>query len=91
MEQDSKDYKNIKPKDVFKAWLVEGAKFLGKYELPKIKTCDKIPSKLISFDKTKNNKFYNKWVHFYLHDYKYECLWNNPKAYLNCLQNMKAL
>lgn len=67
MEQDSKDYKNIKPKYVFKAWLVEGAKFLGKYELPKIKTCDKIPSKLISFDKTKIINFIiNGYIFIYM-------------------------
>lgn len=31
MKQDSKDYKNIKPEiDVFKTWLIEVAKFLGK-------------------------------------------------------------
>ena len=43
---------------------LKGLNFLRKYELPKIETCDKIPSKLISFDKTKNNKFYSKWGTF---------------------------
>lgn len=32
-----------------------------------------------------------KWVHFYIHDVKFERLWNNPKNYLQGLQKHQGV
>lgn len=72
--------------DVFKAWLVKGAEFSGRYELPKLKPCLAKPNKALPFDKAIRSAVKNQWVHFYLDDRRFECVWNNPTAYLNCLK-----
>lgn len=68
--------------DVFKAWMVEGAQFDGKYEFPFISDSGIIPEKLIPFDKAMANKDYAQWVHFYIHDRDFERIWNRPNKYL---------
>ena len=73
--------------------LVENADYEGFYELPKIKTSDKIPEKLIPFSRamSRNQKDFDCWVVFYEHDVKFERLWNNPRKYLNKLKKFKGV
>lgn len=68
--------------DVFKAWLVDGADFVGTYELPAVKPCHERPQRAIPFDKALKATDYRQWIHFYIDDRRFECVWNNPKAYL---------
>jgi hypothetical protein len=50
---------------------------------------------LLPYDKinTKSPKpdDYSKTVHFFLNDYKFEALWNNPKQYINLLQKYNGI
>ena len=50
--------------DVFRAFLVENADYAGKIELPKLRTSDSIPEKVITFSKamSKNCKDFSAWV-----------------------------
>lgn len=68
--------------DVFKAWMVSGAEFEGAYELPVLELCNTKPSSAIPFDRALKTTVKNQWIHFYIDDRKFECVWNNPKAYL---------
>ena len=79
--------------DVFRSFLVEDADYEGDIELPKIKTSNLIPKKLVPFSKTmsKTWKDFDCWVMFYEHDVKFERLWNNPKRYLEKLKRFKGV
>ncbi len=79
--------------DIFHAFLVENADYDGFFELPKIKTSDLIPQKVIPFSKamSKTWKDFDYWVVFYEHDVKFECFWNNPKRYLEKLKKFKGV
>ena len=77
--------------DVFKAWLVEGAQFDGKYEFPVIGGSGKIPERVIPFDKAVGNKDYGQWVHFYIHDRDFERIWNHPNKYLEILKRYEGV
>ncbi len=79
--------------DVFHSFLVRDADYDGYYELPCIKTSDKIPDRVISFSKAmeRNTTDFDQWVMFYEHDAKFERLWNNPKAYLDKLKKFKGV
>lgn len=50
---------------------------------------------LLAYDKinTKSPKpdDLDKTVHFFLNDYKFECLWNNPKQYIGLLQKYNGI
>lgn len=79
--------------DVFHSFLVEDADYEGYIELPKIKTSNLIPEKLVPFSKAMSKSWndYDCWVMFYEHDVKFERLWNNPKRYLEKLKRFKGV
>ena len=79
--------------DVFKAFLVENADYAGKIELPKLRTSDSIPEKVITFSKamSKNCKDFSAWVVFYEHDERFERFWRNSKQYLGKLKKFKGV
>jgi len=78
-------------KDVYRAYLVEGASFTEGEEYPIIQSCNQIPEKVIPFSKINNVKDYNQVVHFYEPDYKFECFGNKPRQYLKQLKKFKAV
>lgn len=81
-----------KKTDSFHAYLVESAQFVGKWEIPLIESdVEDIPHKLILFSELKNAKRFNQWVHFYTDDRRFECIWNNPSAYVKCLQKFDGV
>ncbi|MGN0180364.1 MAG: DUF4417 domain-containing protein [Monoglobaceae bacterium] len=79
--------------DVFHSYLVEDADYEGYIELPKIKTSNLIPKKLVPFSKAMSKTWndFDCWVMFYEHDVKFERLWNNPKRYLERLKKFKGI
>lgn len=72
---------------IYKAYMVEGAKFCREFDIPICPcTAKKIPINLIYYnDIVKSNRTYYGFVHFYMDDYKFESVWNNPKAALKKL------
>ncbi|MGM9551911.1 MAG: DUF4417 domain-containing protein [Clostridia bacterium] len=85
--------KDFKIYDVFKSFLVEDAEYDGYIELPKIKTSDLIPDKVVTFSKAMEKSFKDFGCHvmFYEHDAKFERLWNNPIQYLPKLKKFKGV
>ena len=49
--------------------------------------------RLIGFDiaKTETDTHFNRFVHFFLYDYKFEDIWNNPDKYIKKLSQYKAV
>lgn len=79
--------------NVFKSDIVNGARFSEKYELPIIKRVDFKPKKAIPFCEISSKKIIPEetWVHFYMHDYKFERVWNNPSRYLPILKKFEGV
>lgn len=79
--------------DVFHSFLVKDSDYGGYIELPKIKTGNVLPEKLVPFSKamSKSWKDFDCWVMFYEHDAKFERLWNNPMQYLKKLKKFKGV
>lgn len=70
----------------------------GKYDMPlipkpKMVSDDFINLRLIGFDKIKSDdvKHFNRMVHFFLYDYKFEKIWKKPEKYIETLKNYKAV
>ena len=78
-------------KDVFRAFLVENARYDGNLEIPKIKPQDDLPNKLILFSKILGCKDYNQWVCFFEDDAAFERVWNRPERYLPILSKFKGV
>lgn len=79
------------PKDVFKAFLVNGAQFSDHLEFPIITKTDLKANRAIPFDKALQTNDFEQWVHFYIHDDIFERIWNNPKQYLNRLKKFQGV
>ncbi|MBQ9531883.1 MAG: DUF4417 domain-containing protein [Eubacterium sp.] len=78
-------------KDVFRSYLVRGAKFAGNLELPVLKPSFSVPEKVITFSKAIRSTDYECWVHFYEDDTNFERIWNNPQKYLPILKKFKGV
>lgn len=58
----------------------------GFYQIPTLKKCDYIPKDLIGFNYAMTRKPKPELgIHFYLDDYQFERVWNNPDRYLDIL------
>lgn len=56
------------------------------YAMPLIKKINVYPSSLIGFNYAKTSKKHDNGVHFYLDDYQFERVWNQPERYLDILR-----
>lgn len=66
----------------------------GEFDIPMMQTTnisvDELEDvDLIGFNYCKSSKNHNYGVHFFLHDYQFERVWNNPLAYLKMLKKFK--
>jgi len=77
--------------DVCKSWLVADAEFVGTFGFPKLQGSSAKPDKAIPFDRALRTTIKSQWVHFYLDDHRFECLWYNPNAYLKRLQAFEGV
>jgi len=72
--------------DVFKSGFVKDACFSQVYEFPLLRRTTHKPDKAIPFDKAAKSAKLDQWIHFYIDGKRFECIWNNPKQYLNLLK-----
>ncbi|MDR1570620.1 MAG: DUF4417 domain-containing protein [Oscillospiraceae bacterium] len=68
--------------DEFNSPLVDGARFTGAYDLPMLARVAFQPTRAVPFHACNIAADKNQWIHFYEHDYRFECVWNNPPRYL---------
>lgn len=58
----------------------------GKYEMPILLPSYHIPERMIGFNYAKTSTDYGACIHFYLDDYQFERIWNNPHGYMELLK-----
>lgn len=62
--------------------LLDGTRICGKYDFPTVRACELTPKKLIPFNYALTSEEKGGWLHFFVDDYQFERLWNNPMKYL---------
>lgn len=55
----------------------------GPYDLPILHRCDYVPKKLIGFNYLLSTSERDAGIHFFLDDYQFERVWNNPASYID--------
>lgn len=63
----------------------------GFYQMPIIMKDDCIPSDLIGFNYAKTFENKEVGIHFYIDDYQFERIWNNPSEYINVLWDYECV
>lgn len=69
----------------------EEEKTEGFYQMPIINNDNFIPKDIIGFNYAKTSKERNVGIHFYLDDYQFERIWNNPQEYINILKKYDCI
>lgn len=73
---------------IFNSEVLDGATLVGKYEFPKIPkvvVLDK-PNRVIPFDRVHEAHDKGTWMHFHVHDKRYERLYSKKEKYIPILQ-----
>lgn len=52
------------------------------YQLPALTSANTVPERLVSFNNRTRPDVENSWLHFYVQDSRFECVWKNPCHYL---------
>jgi hypothetical protein len=92
-EEREKDYKHQELRtDYFqKINKFDPTRCEGKYQMPTLEPCDFIPTKMIGFNYAMSSTDYNSTIHFYLDDYQFERVWNQPDKYIEILSKYEAV
>ena len=61
------------------------------WQMPIIKNDNFIPTDLIGFNYAKSSNSKKTGIHFYLDDYQFERLWNNPSEYIDILSEYECI
>ena len=70
-------------RNIYKAFMVEGAKFCREFDIPECPcTAEVVPPNLIYYTDMPDEGQCSGFVHFYMDDYKFESVWNHPHAAL---------
>lgn len=64
---------------------------VGKYQMPIIKATRHIPKDLLSFNYMLTSSDYDKGIHFFIDDYQFERIWNNPQKYIEKLSKFDCV
>ena len=68
---------------------IERAK--NKYGFPELKGSSSIPTGVVGFNEVKTSSDYNASVHFFIDDYQFERIWNEPKKYIELLSKFDSV
>ena len=63
----------------------------GYYEMPVIENDGFIPDDLIGFNYAKTSDNKDVGIHFYIDDYQFERIWNDPQAYVDILEKYQCV
>ena len=71
-------------KDVFHAFMVEGASFAGAFDYPELAPVHVRITRAVSFPEAMSSSvdLSDAFVHFYTDDFRFERIWNCPSKYL---------
>ena len=86
-ESDSSYYGDERERtaEIYNLWDYDELRVAGKYQMPKLEKTDHVPNRLIGFNYMLSSKDYEAGIHFYLDDYQFERIWNNPHKYMEQL------
>lgn len=72
-------------------YLLDSLQVSKKYEMPVMLPCDLIPDRIIPFNEAIRSKDYGAGIHFFIDDYQFERLWNNPERYLKIISKFRCI
>ncbi len=80
-------------RDVFHAWMLKGAEYVGPLDMPKLAPVRADPNKMVAFSDAMSPKWkdFDCFVHFFEDDCNIERFWSNPKQYIGKLGKFQGV
>lgn len=69
----------------------DDSRVVGEYDMPIIYAEQHVPTDLISFNYMLTSKDFEKGIHFYIDDYQFERIWQNPNKYIDKLSRFDCV
>lgn len=91
-EEEEKENERNRTNDTYNLNLVDLENSTNDFwQMPIIENDNYIPKNLIGFNYAKTNKDKNVGIHFYLDDYQFERVWNDPDIYADMLSEYDCI
>ena len=80
-------------RDVFHAWMLKDAVYVGRLDMPLLQPSSSVPNKLVAFSDAMKPSWrdFDCWVHFFEDDAIINRFWNNPTQYLKKLKKFRGV
>ena len=69
----------------------DATRVAGEFDLPILRRCDFVPTDLIGFNYVLSTTDRDKGVHFFIDDYQFERVWNDPTLYIEKLMGFPCV
>lgn len=90
-KMDFKENERHRTNDSYNLGIVDLERSSEFWQMPIIKNDNYIPSDLIGFNYAKSSANKNTGIHFYIDDYQFERIWNNPDEYIDILKQYECI
>ena len=90
---DGDDYENERHRtdDAYNLGDFDANQVEGFYQMPMLHGSEVVPQKLIGFNYARSSKDYDSGVHFFIDDYQFERVWNDPITNIDKLRSFKCV
>lgn len=90
-KKDSYGAERLRTDDYYNLRIVSAADCEGRFDMPALGPCDFAPSSLLPFNYAKSTVDTSQTLHFFIDDYQFERLWNDPGGYLDLILSFEAV
>lgn len=94
MTEEEHERNKLKPLEIRKRFNIlefDRDRSEGFFEMPTLEPVDYTPSRLVGFNYAKSSKDFDFGIHFYLDDYQFERVWNDPEKYIDLLSKFECV
>jgi len=90
-DDEPKRNERMRTDDAYKLPYVDIERTEGFYQMPTIRATQHIPDGLMGFNYALTSHDTDKGIHFYIDDYQFERVWNDPEKYFKVLQDYDCM
>lgn len=97
LDDDYNEFEDYKPNErertanEYNLRLFDSSRATGFYQMPTLKPCNVISDNYISFNYVLSNSDKKCGVHFFIDDYQFERIWNDPQSYIEKLKGYESV
>ena len=88
---DEQENERLRTDNAYNLPSFDPARVDGWFQMPVLQPCKYVPDDLIGFNYMLTSEEYEKGIHFFIDDYQFERVWNDPQTYIEKLRNFRCV